>query len=125
MAKQPVRVPLGRKVRLKDYDAAYTGGIKNKRAATKELAENIAVLADLGYRLYAEIIAPFCSYCRGWTPPARTGRSATSCGDSIRKVARSRRSSSPARRVGPRFSLADQSGGPPPRRHRHFQPLAL
>ncbi len=54
MAKQPVRVPLGCKVRLKDYDAASTGGIKNKRTAAKELAENIAVLADLGYRLYAE-----------------------------------------------------------------------
>ena len=54
MAKQPVRVPLGCKVRLKDYDAAYTGGMKNKRTAAKELAENIAVLGDLGYRLYAE-----------------------------------------------------------------------
>ena len=44
----------GKKIRLGDFDADYTGGIKNKKHAQAELEENIAVLADLGYRLYAE-----------------------------------------------------------------------
>ena len=39
---------------MRDFDAGYTGGIKNKKHAQAELDENIAVLADLGYRLYAE-----------------------------------------------------------------------
>ena len=53
MAKQPISVAPGTKIRLQDFDARYTGGIR-KKAARKELAENIAALADLGYRLYAE-----------------------------------------------------------------------
>jgi PPK2 family polyphosphate:nucleotide phosphotransferase len=52
--KQPLSVPPGEKIRLRDFDADYTGGIKNKKRAEAELDENIAVLADLGYRLYAE-----------------------------------------------------------------------
>jgi PPK2 family polyphosphate:nucleotide phosphotransferase len=54
MRKQPIQVPLGRKVRLGDFDTASTGPIKNKAHAQKEMDENIAVLDDLGYRLYAE-----------------------------------------------------------------------
>jgi len=52
--KQPLRVAPGKKVRLADFDADYTGGIRKKKHAQAELEENIAVLADLGYRLYAE-----------------------------------------------------------------------
>ncbi|MBN1395423.1 MAG: polyphosphate kinase 2 family protein [Pirellulales bacterium] len=54
MVKQPIRLPPGEKFRLADFDADYTGGIKSKKKARRELDENIAVLADLGYRLYAE-----------------------------------------------------------------------
>ncbi|MCD4727646.1 MAG: polyphosphate kinase 2 family protein [Pirellulales bacterium] len=54
MKKQPLCLASGRKFRLRDFDAGYRGGIKNKKNARKELDENIAVLADLGYRLYAE-----------------------------------------------------------------------
>ena len=52
--KQPLCVAPGKKIRLGDFDADYTGGIKNKKQAQAELDDNIAVLADLGYRLYAE-----------------------------------------------------------------------
>ena len=52
--KQPLCVAPGRKIRLRDFDADYTGGIKNKKQAEAELNENIVVLSDLGYRLYAE-----------------------------------------------------------------------
>ena len=52
--KQPLSLPPGKKIRLRDFDADYTGGIKSKKHAQAELDENIAVLADLGYRLYAE-----------------------------------------------------------------------
>jgi PPK2 family polyphosphate:nucleotide phosphotransferase len=51
---QPLTVKPGKKMRLKDFDADYTGGIKKKKNAQEELDENIQVLADLGYRLYAE-----------------------------------------------------------------------
>jgi PPK2 family polyphosphate:nucleotide phosphotransferase len=52
--KQPLCLAPGKKVRLKDFDPDYTGGVKNKNKAKEELEENIKVLADLGYRLYAE-----------------------------------------------------------------------
>jgi PPK2 family polyphosphate:nucleotide phosphotransferase len=52
--KQPLCLPPGKKVRLADFDADYTGRIKSKQEAQGELDENIAVLSDLGYRLYAE-----------------------------------------------------------------------
>jgi PPK2 family polyphosphate:nucleotide phosphotransferase len=54
MGKQPVRVPLGQKVRLADFDPDDLGGIKGKPQAAAELEKNVAVLNDLGYRLYAE-----------------------------------------------------------------------
>ena len=37
-----------------DFDADYTGRLKSKKHAQAEIDENIAVLDDLGYRLYAE-----------------------------------------------------------------------
>ncbi|MEN6457844.1 MAG: polyphosphate kinase 2 family protein [Thermoguttaceae bacterium] len=52
--KESYRLPVGDKVRLKDFNASDTGGIKNKKAVRDELAENLAILDDLGYRLYAE-----------------------------------------------------------------------
>ena len=52
--RQSLTVPPGKKIRLKDFDPDYTGGIKNKKKAKEELEENVKVLADLGYRLYAE-----------------------------------------------------------------------
>ncbi len=51
--RQPLCVAPGKKVRLRDFDAAYVGGL-NKKRAKAEIDENIAVLDDLGYRLYAE-----------------------------------------------------------------------
>ena len=54
MSKQPLCLAPGKKIRLRDFDADYTGGIKNKKQAQAELDENIAALDDLGYRLYAE-----------------------------------------------------------------------
>jgi PPK2 family polyphosphate:nucleotide phosphotransferase len=51
---QAITVPPGKKLRLKDFDPDYIGGIKNKNKAKEELEKNIAVLAELGYRLYAE-----------------------------------------------------------------------
>jgi len=52
--QQPLCVPPGKKARLHKFDADDTGGIKKKKHAEAELEENITVLADLGYRLYAE-----------------------------------------------------------------------
>ncbi len=54
MSKQPLCLAPGEKIRLRDFDADYTGRLKSKKHAQKELDENIAVLDDLGYRLYAE-----------------------------------------------------------------------
>jgi PPK2 family polyphosphate:nucleotide phosphotransferase len=51
---QAISLPPGKKVRLKDFDPDYTGGIKDKKKAADELEKNIQCLADLGYRLYAE-----------------------------------------------------------------------
>jgi hypothetical protein len=43
-----VRVPLGQKVRLADFDADHTGGIQGKRQAKKELRQNVAAPAEKG-----------------------------------------------------------------------------
>lgn len=51
--KQPLTAAPGKPLRLADFDPAYTGNIAKKKAL-KELDENSAALADLGYRLYAE-----------------------------------------------------------------------
>ncbi len=51
---QPISVPTDSEVRLADFDPADTSGIDNKKAARKELKDNVEILADLGYRLYAE-----------------------------------------------------------------------
>jgi PPK2 family polyphosphate:nucleotide phosphotransferase len=52
--KQPLTVSPGQKIRLSDFDPAYSGGVDDKLAAKAELEENTAVLSDLHYRLYAE-----------------------------------------------------------------------
>jgi PPK2 family polyphosphate:nucleotide phosphotransferase len=51
---QPLTVSPGEKLRLKDFDSSYSGGMKSKKDAQAELDENIKILADLGYRFYAE-----------------------------------------------------------------------
>lgn len=52
--RQPLSVAPDKKVKLRAFDADYTGDAKNKKKAQAELAENVAALDDLGYRLYAE-----------------------------------------------------------------------
>jgi PPK2 family polyphosphate:nucleotide phosphotransferase len=52
--KQPLSVAPGRKIRLRDFDADYTGERKKDKKTQAELAKNVAELDDLGYRLYAE-----------------------------------------------------------------------
>jgi PPK2 family polyphosphate:nucleotide phosphotransferase len=52
--KQPLCVAPGEKIRLRDFDADYTGGLSKDEKAEAELEKNVAKLDDLGYRLYAE-----------------------------------------------------------------------
>jgi PPK2 family polyphosphate:nucleotide phosphotransferase len=52
--RQPLTLPPGKKFRLSDFDASYSGGIKDKKEVETELEKNIEVLSDLAYRLYAE-----------------------------------------------------------------------
>jgi PPK2 family polyphosphate:nucleotide phosphotransferase len=44
---KPFVVPPGKKIRLKDYDPAYTGGINDKTAAKDALLEDISELATM------------------------------------------------------------------------------
>lgn len=52
--KQPLCVAPGKKIRLHDFDADYTGGREKSKKTQEELAKNVAALDELGYRLYAE-----------------------------------------------------------------------
>jgi PPK2 family polyphosphate:nucleotide phosphotransferase len=52
--KQPLTVASGKKIRLADFCPSYTNDIKNKKNARQELNENLAILSEMGYRLYAE-----------------------------------------------------------------------
>jgi PPK2 family polyphosphate:nucleotide phosphotransferase len=52
--KQLLCVAPGKKLRLCDFDAGYTGGLKKGKRVQAELDDNVAALNELGYRLYAE-----------------------------------------------------------------------
>jgi PPK2 family polyphosphate:nucleotide phosphotransferase len=52
--KQPLTVPPGTSIQLKDFDPAFRGGISDKHKAVAETRENVDVLDELGYRLFAE-----------------------------------------------------------------------
>jgi PPK2 family polyphosphate:nucleotide phosphotransferase len=49
-------VPTGEKIRLKDYDPAFTGSFKSKTEATKKLKDDVDKLAELQDILYAQNI---------------------------------------------------------------------
>ena len=51
---QPLTVPPGTKVNLKEFDARYVADGISKSDGKKELDANVRQLSDLGYRLYAE-----------------------------------------------------------------------
>jgi PPK2 family polyphosphate:nucleotide phosphotransferase len=48
------RVKPGSKVRLSDWDPDYTGKLRHKASAEKQLADSLKQLDELQYRLYAE-----------------------------------------------------------------------
>jgi PPK2 family polyphosphate:nucleotide phosphotransferase len=50
---KPYRVEDGKNFRLKDFDAADTGGLKSKEHALETLEQGIALLSELQERLYA------------------------------------------------------------------------
>lgn len=54
MNHNPFVVPPGKKIRLKDYDPAFTGKFSNKEEAQKKLAADIERLAALQDVLYAQ-----------------------------------------------------------------------
>jgi PPK2 family polyphosphate:nucleotide phosphotransferase len=51
---QPLKVEPGKKVHLKDFNPAYTGKFDHKDEVAEEIAEHVAALDDLSYRLYGE-----------------------------------------------------------------------
>ena len=54
MNHEPFIVPPRKKIRLKDYDPAYTGKFKDKTEASEKLARDIVRLAELQDVLYAQ-----------------------------------------------------------------------
>ena len=51
---QPLTVPPGTLVNLADFDPAFYDGPLSKKTAREQLKENAKILAEYGYRLYAE-----------------------------------------------------------------------
>jgi len=51
---QPLRVPSGSKVRLRDFDPRYVEGEWDKASSREKIAENTAASRQLAYRLYGE-----------------------------------------------------------------------
>jgi len=51
---QPLTLPAGEKIRLKNFSPNDTGKYKEKSEAEKETKENVAKIGELVYRLYAE-----------------------------------------------------------------------
>jgi len=54
MRSQPVVVPPGTHVCLSDFDPRHVEGDWKKKSARRQVDKNIAAIADLAYRLYAE-----------------------------------------------------------------------
>jgi PPK2 family polyphosphate:nucleotide phosphotransferase len=52
--KQPIQIPSGERIRLEDFDPAYTGKNAAKGDAKEDTEKNIARLAELQEVLYAE-----------------------------------------------------------------------
>jgi PPK2 family polyphosphate:nucleotide phosphotransferase len=52
--KQPILIPSGERIRIKDFDPDYTGKYTDKDEAKDELDKNIARMAELQEVLYAE-----------------------------------------------------------------------
>lgn len=52
--KQPIQIPSGERIRLEDFDPAYTGKNADKGDAKEDTEKNIARLAELQEVLYAE-----------------------------------------------------------------------
>ncbi|HEY6129862.1 MAG TPA: polyphosphate kinase 2 family protein [Candidatus Acidoferrum sp.] len=51
---EPFRVTKGKKFRLKDYDPADTGGLKDKEKALKTLQQGVELLSHFQEKLYAQ-----------------------------------------------------------------------
>src|ERR1700756_1994643 len=51
---EPYRITNGRKFRLKDYNPADTGGMKDKEKALKMLEKSVQLLSHLQEKLYAQ-----------------------------------------------------------------------
>ena len=51
---QPIIPPLGKPIRLADYDTRVADGDWDKEAANEEIKKNAEVSSELAYRLYAE-----------------------------------------------------------------------
>src|SRR6476661_6559356 len=86
----------GKGFRLKDFDPGDTCGLQIEKAeATDLLKAGTAWLAEEQDMLYAQDRWSLHSSSRRWTRPARTARSITSCRASIRRDAKSSRSSNP------------------------------
>ncbi|CAN5345083.1 MAG: polyphosphate kinase 2 family protein [Pyrinomonadaceae bacterium] len=54
MNHEPFIVPSGKKIRLKDYDPAFTGKFKDRSEAKAKLSDGIVRLAELQDKLYAQ-----------------------------------------------------------------------
>jgi len=54
MADQPLIPPFGKKVHLKDYDPAYSGGLHNDDTSKGQIEADLKRLAELQNRLYAD-----------------------------------------------------------------------
>jgi PPK2 family polyphosphate:nucleotide phosphotransferase len=52
--KQPIQIPSGEKIRLKDFDPDYAGKYEDKDGAKAQTEKNIARLAELQEVMYAE-----------------------------------------------------------------------
>src|SRR6266567_5569827 len=51
---EPFRITNGEKFRLKDYDPADTGGVKDKEKALNTLQQGVKLLSHLQEKLYAQ-----------------------------------------------------------------------
>ena len=122
----PFRIVKGKGFRLKDFDPGDTCGLTlDKADATQLLQRGTTWLAEVQDMLYAQDHRSLLLFFRRWMPRARTARSSTSCPASIRKAARSHRSSPSAEELDHDFLWRYGQVPARARAHRYFQPVLL
>src|ERR1051325_684183 len=116
---EPFRVTKGKKFRLKDYDPADTGGLKDKEKALKTLQQGVELLSHFQEKLYAPSFSGHGCCWKRWRHQARHVRNQST------GLQRDAVQGSFVGRTEPRLPVARSQSHSGTRQNRPFQQVVL